>query len=197
MRTYDAATLAYINAHEGIVARHLIWVIAKNRSTGLDETMGLWNGEYDTQFTISSEVRDYIGAGALLAFEPIRSGIGLDVQIHEFSLSGISSDVQQLVRGYDTRLAKVEVHRAVYDLDTNALVSEPMRILKGWVNEINFQTGAEGQESSVTLSVANASRALTRTLSAFRSDAAQKAQYPNDRFREYTDISYSVEVKWG
>lgn len=178
-------------------ARHLLWVTAKNRSTGADETMGLWNGKQDRSFTISGDARDYIGAGALLGFEEIRANIGLDVNIHNFTLSGISDDVETLIRTYDTRLAKVEAHRALFTLDTNELVAEPVRILKGWVNQITFTTGEDGGASEVTMGVASASRALTRTLAAFRSHAAQQKAFPSDTFRKHTNISRSVNVKWG
>lgn len=197
MRSYDASTLTYINARAGIVARHLLWVIAKNRSTGEAETMGLWNGEQEAEFTIRGETRTYIAAGAFLGFEEIRAGTGLDVQIHNFSLSGISSDVDQLIRGYDSRLARVEAHRALYDLNDNTLVAEPIRVLKGWVNHITFVTGENAGLSDVTMSVASASRALTRTLGAVRSHAAQQAAFPDDDFRKHVDISRAVGVRWG
>ena len=197
MRTYDAATLAYLNARKGVCARHLLRVEAKNRSTGLTEVMGIWNGDQNQFFTIEGDGRTYVGAGTLLAVDEITATVGLDVRIHNFTLSGISSDIEQLIRGYDARLAGVKVYRALYDLDDNTLVAEPVRILKGWINEISFVTGAEDGASEVTLSVANSSRALTRTLAAVRSKAAQREIFATDRFRDYTDISRPANVDWG
>jgi hypothetical protein len=197
MRDYDGNPGAYIAARAGTVARHLVWIVARNRSTNAPEAMGLWTGDEVRLFNVDGEVRTYYGAGALVQLEPIRAGVGLAVRIHQFSLSPLTPEVAQLIRGYDTRLGSVEVHRALYSLETEALVAPPVRLIRGWVNSLSLTTGAVGGAGEATISVASAARALTRTLSLFRSDAAQRRVSATDRFREYADISGEVGVWWG
>lgn len=197
MREYDTATDARIADLGAMKARHLVWITARNRDTGADETAGFWNGLDDRQITIGGEVRTYVGAGALLSMEPIRAGVGLDVRMHEMALSEITPEVAQAVRGYDARLAPIEVHRALFDPETDALVGEPHRILLGTVDELKIPDPAEGGSAPLTLTVADASRAGTRVLTTKKSDAAQRAIDPTDKGREYAAISGAVKVFWG
>lgn len=193
MRVYDGSTQTYINALDGIVARHLVWFTARNRSTGAAETIGIWNGDDHETFTIGTS-RLYYGAGSLLGIEPITAGVGLTVRVHQIRVSGISPQIEDLLRTYDARLASVEVHRALFNLATNALVGTPYRVMKGWVNGVKLTSG---EASEAVISVASAARALTKPLALYRSDAAMRERSATDTFRAYADISGQVGVWWG
>ena len=196
-KNYSANTLAYLQANENIVARYLLWIEAKNRGTGATETIGIWTGETPRTFTINGTDRDYVGAGALLSFEPIRSTVGLDVQIHNFTLSGLSNEVEDLIKLYDSRLAPVQFHEAFFNIDDNTLVDEPDRIYKGKINSTNWKTAEEGGTNEVVIGVASSARELTRTIAVFRSHASQINSFPGDNIRKYTALSRSTTVKWG
>lgn len=159
--------------------------------------MGLWNGDDVEVFTINGQSRTYFGAHTSLGMEPIRSAAGLEVQYHQLSLANVAIEVELAIRGYDTRLAPIEVHRALFDLKTRQLVAPPVRILKGTINEISIDTGALGGQGRATVSIASAARSLTKALSSYRSDKAQRRVYPADRFREYADVSGEISVWWG
>lgn len=197
MRSYDSATAAYLASRDGIVARHLVFFTAKDRATGLPVSMGLWTGDDHQTFTISGQSRTYYAAGAMIGMEALTSGIGLDVRMHQIALSPLTDEVALLIRGYDTRLAPVEIHRAVFDLSTGNLVGTPFRVFQGWVNKIALNTGALGGGGEAIVTIASASRALTRPLNLFRSDAAQRTINSADAFRAYTDIGGEVGVWWG
>lgn len=197
MRQFDSAQAAYRAARSGVEARHLVWVTARNRTTGEPETMGLWTGDDVREITVAGSPRTYFGAGAVIEIEPIRAAVGLDVRMQQVTLSPLTAEVEQLIRGYDTRLAPVEIHEAVFDPASGALVGQPFRIFKGWMNELQLPTPAEGQQTAATATLASAARALTRTVPAFRSDAAMRLRDPADRFREYTDIAGEIGVWWG
>jgi hypothetical protein len=193
VRVYDGSTQTYIDALDGIVARHLVWFTARNRSTGAAETIGIWNGDDNQSFTIGTS-RLYYGAGSLLDIEPITAGVGLSVRIHQITMSGISSQVEELLRTYDARLAAVEMHRALFSLSTGSLVGTPYRVMKGWVNGVKLTSG---EDSKAVISVASAARALTKPLALYRSDAAMRERSATDTFRAYADISGQVGVWWG
>lgn len=195
MRDYDAATAAAIADPGAICVRHLVWISARNRATGATETAGFWNGLDAQVFTISGEDRLYQGAGALLSIAPISAGVGLDVRMHELGLSEITPEVALAVRGYDPRLAPVEVHRVLLDPASGTLIAPPHRVLKGTVDSISLPDPVEGGSAPLTLTVADASRDLTQTLAAKKSDAAQRAIDPDDRGREYAALT--AKVFWG
>lgn len=195
MRTFDTATSTAMSA-PGIVARVLVWVRARDRSTGVEATLGLWNGDDTASITVGGVARTYYGAGALLGVDPIVYSAGVQVRMQRVSLSPLSPEVAQAIRGYEPRLAPVEIHRALFDPATMALVAEPHRMFKGWIDDVSITTPEIGGDAMCEVTLASAARALTRTLPLKKSDESQKLR-SGDRFRRYADISAAVDVYWG
>lgn len=197
MREYDAPTDAAIAALGGIVARRLVWIEATNKSTGATESLGLWSGAETRAFTIDGQTRQYIGAGSILGGDPIRAGLGARVRMHEVSLSSIPLEIQEMIYLYETRFAPIEVHRALFDVQSNALVGEPHRIIKGTIDSFPVSRPAMGGSGPIKVKIAPASRRLTRTLSTTKSDAYQRSINANDKGRLYSAVSGAVAVFWG
>jgi len=196
MRDYGTAVANHLAATAGVQIRHLVWIVAKNRSDGSDETLGLWNGLDVRSFTVGGASRSYTGAGALLEVSPITGEVGLQVRMQQLGLSGLSPEVVQLIHGYDARLAPIEVHRVFFDPIKGKTIGNPVRVLKGWIDEMPVPTPAEGGTANVNITVASASRALTQTLTVNKSDEAQRRISATDRGREYASISGAVGVFW-
>lgn len=197
MRALPSQLASFLAARpDGLRVHTLLWISARNRTTGAVEALGLWSGADHQQFDIGGSLRDYYGAGTLLGLDRITYGTGLEVRMHTISLSAISPEVEEAVRLYDARLAPVEVHGLVIDPVTNAIVGAPWAALRGWVDEVEIRTPAAGGEGGIDLRIASASRALTRTLSLKRGDASHQRR-GGDRFRRYAEISGSVPVAWG
>lgn len=195
MRSFDAPTLAALQNRTARMMRVLVRVTARNRGTGLPEELCIWNGGYDRSFTIAGVARTYVGAGALMQIPPLVYQVGLTVRMQRLSLSPIDPVVGNLIRTYDSRLAPIEIHRAVFDPTTTLLVSEPHRLFKGIVDELEVTVGAKG-ETRCEVTVAGSARYLTRTLTLKRSDASQQRRM-GDRFMRYADVSGEVDVYWG
>jgi len=196
MRSYPPATAAAFGSRGGLVVRVLVWIVARNRTTGAQEAAGFWNGEEDRGFTIDGAQRVYTGAGGLLSVDPIVMRAGLSVQMQRLSLSGVSEAVEDVVRGYDVRLAPIEIHRALYHPETGALIDAPHRVFKGTVDEIELRTPEAGGTATVTVSAASSLRALTRGLALKKSHESQQLRQ-GDQFRRYADVSGRVTVWWG
>ena len=81
MRILDTASAEYLSAHTGVASRHMVHVIGRNRSTGAQEALGLWQGDDHLTIVINGANRTYYGAGGLIGVEPIRAGIGLEVRM--------------------------------------------------------------------------------------------------------------------
>lgn len=196
MRDYGTAIETHLAALEGIHVRSLVWISARNRDTGATETAGFWNGADELTVNIGGVDRTYTGAGALLGVSPITGTVGLQVRMHQLSLSGLPPEVIELIYGYDARLAPIEVHQIHYDPTTGVVIGDPVRILKGWIDEMPVPRPQEGGTATVEVSVASASRALTRTLTSKKSDEMQRRIDPDDRGREYSAVSGAVGVFW-
>ena len=197
MRTIPSAVQTQRETRSGTITHHLIWITARNRLTGADETLGLWTGDTDRVFTIDGVDRTYIGAGALLGLDPIRFAVGLNVIYHSVTLSPYTDAVQAAMREYDARLAAVEIHQAAYDPQDMGLLSEPFRIVEGEINEITEDLPPQGGEASVTLSIASAARRFTVSPALFKSAGALKERSATDTFRKYVDVQGSIKVAWG
>jgi hypothetical protein len=197
MRILDTASAAYLAARTGVASRHMVHVIARNRETGAQEALGLWQGDDHLTIAIGDTNRTYYGAGGLIGVEPIRAGIGLEVRMLQLALSPLTPEVAQLLRGYDARLAPAEVHRALLSLETGQLIAEPIRVFRGWVDEVKIRTGEVGGSGEATVTLASAARGLTRALTLTRSDAEMRRRNTGDAFRRYTDIAGEVGVWWG
>lgn len=194
MRSVSASVAAARAARSGIHAEHLFWISAKNRTTGAMETMGLWTGPDEQTFTVAGQARTYYGAGNVLRAEPIRATVGIEVRTYEVELAAISPEVEQLIRGYDTRLAPIEIHRAEFDGDGN-LIAISERIFKGWIDGAPITTPEIGGEASARVRLVSAAHALTRYGSATKSDTVQRRR-SGDRFRRFGSIT-SAQVFWG
>ena len=197
MRILDPTSAAYLAARTGVASRHMVHVIARNRATSVQEALGLWQGDDHLTIAIGGANRTYYGAGALIGVEPIRAGIGLEVRMLQLALSPLTPEVAQLLRGYDARLAPAEVHRALLSLETGQLIAEPIRVFRGWVDEVKIRTGEVGGTGEATVTLASAARGLTRALTLTRSDAEIRRRNAGDAFRRYTDIAGEVGVWWG
>lgn len=197
MREFSPNTAAYFAQVTPIRARILIWISARDRSTGAVETIGFWTGEDHQVFSIGGVNRTYYGAGDVLSVDPIRRSTGLQVHSQRVSLSQVSEPVAQAVRGYDPRHAPVEIHRALFDPLSGGLVDEPHVLFRGFVDKLTISTPAKGESGSITMEIASQARALTKALSRYRSNATLIERAPTDTFRKYSARTDKVEVPWG
>lgn len=197
MRTYSATTAAYFARRGPIVARALVWIAAKNRETGAVETIGFWTGADHAEFVIDGAARTYYGAGAALDIDPLRFAAGLQVRNQRLRMSQIAAETQIAIRGYEMRHAPVEIHRALFDPETELLVDTPHRLFKGYVDKVQINTPKKGEKGSIDVTLSSAARALTAPLSRKRSDASLRARAPNDAFRQYASLADKVETYWG
>ena len=196
MRSFDAPTLAQFQNRAALSARILVWAVARNRTTGLEESPGLGTGAQDRSFTIAGNARTYAGAGSIMEIPPIVSQSGIAVRMQRISLSPLSPEVAALIRTYDARFARIEIHRALFDPVTGLLVAEPHRLFKGIIDEVALPIDPKTGEVRCDVTMAPSARYLTRTLPLKRSDATQQRR-SGDRFLRYVDVSGEVDVYWG
>lgn len=197
MRLYTPATAAYLASRRAFMGHVLLWISARNRKTGIREQIGFWTGADHDQFVIDGQTRLYYAAGSMLKMEPIRRQSGLKVRTHRVTLSQIAPEVQVLIREYDARHAPVEVHRALFDPMSEALIDTPHLLLSGFVDKATVSNAGKGASAEVAIEIASEARALTKPLSRSRSDATMRVRAKDDAFRLYAGQTETVEVKWG
>lgn len=202
MRNIDNDTAAYLQTRKGVISRDLLWITAKERDTGNTVATGFWNDLDSVTLTVvsgetgSPVSRTYHGTGTLISISPIPLISDLTVRTITITLSRISTQVQQAIRGYDPRFGHVEIHRALFDLATRELVAAPVPHFVGSINGAPMAVPRPGEEGSIALSVVSHSRELTRTNPLKRSDETQKRR-SGDRFRQYSGVAGQWEFFWG
>ena len=196
MRSLDTALLDLLRARRGQTAVLLLWIVARDRSTGAAVAQGFTSSIEDLSVTIGGVARTYVTAGGKLSADPVVSETGMTVRMQTVRLSGVASEVDAILRGADPRLAPAELHRIVRDPATGAAVGTPQLLFRGTVDAAPIRTPEKGGAVSVTLTLAAATRDMTRALSLKASDASQKLR-GGDRFRRFADVSGEVDVWWG
>lgn len=197
MPNIDAAELALLQARSGVITRELVWLQPRNIASGLIAPVGLWTGPDHAEFAIDGQVRVYFGAGAAISVAAVTSETGLAVRTLRAELTVLVPEVEDAIRAHDMRFAAAEVHRAVFNLETHALISPPRRIFKGWVDALSIATPQDGGSGGVDLQLVSVARAFTRSLPLTRSDAAQRLRNPSDAFRQYSATAGLRDVHWG
>ncbi len=196
MRTYNTATTNYLTARAGVIARHLVWITAKDRSTGVPQSIGIWNGDDDQVITVDAVARTYLAKGALLDLPPMTYQAGLFVRSYEIQTSPLAQPIIDAIRLYDARLAPIEIHRVLLDTSSRAIIDTPYRMFKGWIDDVAISTPSISGESICTLKCVTSARALTRTVTLKKSDDSQRRR-SNDQFRRDAELSNAIDVFWG
>lgn len=187
-------TFPIIPAGESVSVDVLIWVEARNRSTGATETMGLWTGLDAQDITIDGTARTYYGAGTVLSVEDIVSQAGTNVQYQQAGLNILTPEVEELIRGYDARQAPVEVHIRRLNAETNAVLSIN-RVFRGFLDQAK-ETRSQ-TTSGLVGEMASSARSLTRTIALYKSNASQQRAHSGDLFFQYAGVSGATNWWWG
>lgn len=195
MRDVPPTLLAHLQARRPILSQVLFWTTPRHRTTGAVAELALWTGANERSFVIDGVARTYHGVGAILNVPPVKSALGTDIRMQSLTLSAITPEAEDLVRAYEPRLAPAELHRAVYHPDTLQLLGI-QRLFKGWIDKAPVTRPEDGGMAVIEVTLASSARALTKTLTARKSDASQRRR-GDDRLRRYADVSGSVQVSWG
>lgn len=183
----------------GIAPVYFFWIEARNRATGATETMGLWTGDEDLPVNVQTPqggltTRQYLG-GTNLMVDDLKLVADLTDEPVTVSMSQIADATQQLVRGYDVRLAYCEIH--VTSWVGGVFSSIPQLQFVGIVDDVQIGTPQAGGEGSIGLVVR--SELMTQLLAtnpAKSSDSHQKRRQAGDRFSEYSGSIKARNIQW-
>jgi hypothetical protein len=202
MRDIAAEEIAAIQSPT-VVARNMLWVTAKNRSTQADESMGFWN---DVMFVTASVKdgrtgaivnRDFLGVGMALTIGSIPLTSDITIRSVDIDIPYLDSTVAQLVRGYDVRGAPMQLYRGYFDPATRIMVAPAKARFIGYVDGSPIVTPKEGGEGSITLHCVSTTRELTRTSSEVRSRESQLLRSAGDLFYADTGVVGEWTLFWG
>ncbi|PRD42183.1 hypothetical protein C5748_17105 [Phyllobacterium phragmitis] len=183
--------------------RDFLWLVGKRRDTGAQESAGFWsdvgtiNAPVVDGITGVTVVRIFTGAVSLIDISDIAMVNDVMYRTVDVKMTQLHPAVEQAVRLYDARQAEIQIWRGTYDPDTMNLIEPAAIRFVGRVDEQPIITGAEGEESTLTLRCRNHAQELDRASTDKRSDESQKLRNAGDRFYQYTSAMASRKQFWG
>lgn len=203
MRSISVENQTALNARR-LMPRDFLWIIARDRDTGEPVPVGFWSDiENITTFVINPDTnlpvtRPYYGAGSLIQIDDIPSVSVIQVQDITIKMSQLDELVEQAVRLYDLKQARVEIHRGLLDPDTRNLVAPALVRYVGFVNSLRIETPEEGGDGGVFLSCTSHTQELTRSNPATRSHEDQRLmRNSSDDFFIDAAVVSEWEIDWG
>ncbi len=204
-----AITAVLSNARaDGLVVRRAVWFVAKTRDTGLPAELGVWDGDEDIPLTVLSGVngqpvtRPYYGGGNLLKISEFSRTSDLNVQQLTIDVSQIAPVAQKLIREYNVRRARVEIHDIILHPETGMPVAADLASFTGIVDTAPVETPAVGGEGKAELKCVSEMMALlTQTnpeKSSYESQLlrAEEGEVADELFK-YAGVVETWELKWG
>jgi hypothetical protein len=202
MRVIPVSTQALLEAN-ALVARDFMRITARRRDNGLPVVQCFWSdlGDVSAQVidadTGAPVYLDFQGVGSLIAIDPIPMVSNLTVHSIDVTFSQLGERVNELLRIYDIRQAKVEIYRGEFDPETMQMVEPAACRFVGAVDDAPVETPAEGGEGSITVKCVSSAQELTRSNPDLRSHESQQLRAAGDDF--YADVTTVADLTifWG
>lgn len=200
---FDAPTQAAL-ASGAVVLRD--YFVAHGKTLGgVAKVFAYWTGEDNVAANLRTPGSDvlvnysFVGGATLLDVPAIVDAIGLEARSTSLAFDHTSKVVgspMDMVYGNNVRVARVEIHRGVFDAATWQLASTPHLIFAGRVDGASVDDAVPESEGGLKIDVVPSVIDLTRTNPAMKSDEQQRLR-SGDRFGRYGDTAGQVETWWG
>ncbi|MGO4854927.1 hypothetical protein [Phaeovulum sp. W22_SRMD_FR3] len=161
----------------------------------LDPARGIY-GVTAEDDTAPQLLRRYIG-GVNLTVGDISYVSDLTIQSVEISLSQIAEAAQYLLRGFDARLARVEIHEMTLDPETGLFAAAPELVFLGLIDQAPLTTPAAEGEGAITLTAISEPISMLSRINPRKSSYHGQAQRQNDQWGRYASSISSWNLKWG
>lgn len=202
MRQISTENQIALNQRE-LIIRDFLYITARDRETQEPVNVGFWSDiENISAFVLDPDTllpvnRLYYGAGSLIEISDIPSVSVIQVQDINIRMSQLDEIVEEAVRLYDIKQARVEIHRGLLDPDSRNLIAPAMIRFDGFVNSLTITTGSENTEGNVVLTCTSHTQELTRSNPATRSHEDQKTRNDSDNFFIDAAVVSEWQLDWG
>ncbi len=202
MRDIDTEVSTALAART-VVARDFLWFVARDRETGDPVTDGMWSdigniaAEVIDPDTGLADERNFYGSGTLVSISDIPLVSNVTVQQVAITLSQVDDRVADLVRLYDLKQGRVEIFRGIFDPATRLLVAPAVPRFVGFVDGVEIQTPAEGEDGAVVVTCASHTQEMLRANPDTRSHESQKRRSSTDNFFQDASVVGEWELFWG
>ncbi len=205
MRSSNASFVDQLVAaqDDGIIPRQFVYV--KNIQPfggGAPVSFGFWTGDDDADFVVvdgetgAPVTRTYYGA-VNMVIDNIPRVSDMSIQTIEIQVSQIATATELLVRGYDVRLAKVEIHEMAMSNSSRLPVSEPEVVFLGQIDGAPIETPGIGEDGAITFAINSDAMSMLARVNPRKSSDQSQRRRSDDRFGQYSGSVRSWKIKWG
>lgn len=186
-----------------LIARDFLWIEAREFGSGDPVTQGFWSGVSDVSAQVLNPqtglatTRTFYGAGSLIQISAVPLVANGTVQSVTVNMSQLHEIVEEAVRGYDCKQARVEMYRGLFNTATRDLVAPAFCRFFGFVDTIEIETPPEGDTGAVILNCKSHSQEFTRSNPDTRTVASQVRRSNTDNFHQTTGVAGDWEIWWG
>lgn len=190
-------------AQRAVVPRDFLRIVARNRDTNAPEEVGFWSDisnvsalviNPDTGISVS---RNFYGAGSLISISDVPAVVGVVVHRVTVRMSQLHGLVEQAVRLYDVKQARVEIYRGLLSVDTRQLVAPAFPRFVGFVDEVEIRTPSENEDGYIELQCASHTQEMIRYNPDTRSHASQTTRAEGDAFYKDVAVVGDWQLFWG
>lgn len=202
MKSISTANQTALAARQ-LLPRDFLTITARDRSTGDPAVVGFWSDLSDITTNVidpdtgSEDSREFYGAGALIQISDIPAIAGVTVQRVTITMSHLEETVEQAVRTYDAKQARVEIHTGLLDPDSRLLVDPPEPIFVGFIDHVEIVTPSENSEGGVTITCTSHTQELARSNPEKRSHEDQQLRHDGDDFFIDAAVCSEWDHHWG
>ena len=184
-------------------SRDFLYFVAKDRSTGEPAPVGFWSDIENVTATVLNPDtllpvnRAYYGAGGLIEIADVPAVSVIQVQDVRIVMSQLDEMVEQAVRLYEIKQARVEIHRGLFDPISKQLVAPAIVRFVGFVNDLRILTPAENEDGGVEITCVSHTQELMRSNPSTRSHMDQILRSASDNFFKDAAVVSSWDYTWG
>lgn len=147
-----------------------------------------------TDESIAWSGNTYLGAAAVSGIEPIEESTAATAAALNLRFSGISSSYLTAILSDQYQGRTASIHVALFDPTTLALLSDPVLVFSGRMDEPLVTLG---ETATIQLSLENRLADWDRARIRRYNHADQAARYSGDLFFEFVEELQSKDVMWG
>lgn len=152
--------------------------------------INLWNGVG----SLSYVGKNYIGAGNLLAVEPVSESTDLRANGTSVTLSGLNNTLVGLAKDEDYQGRALTVKLGAMD-ENNDVIADPVIMFSGFMDTMMLTES--GESSTITIDVENKLIQMDRARVRRFTDNDQRIDHPNDDGFSFVTKIQDREIKWG
>jgi hypothetical protein len=196
-------TYNYLQAagRDGLMPRWLVFMHAKHRDTGADETVGIWSGGYAQTLTVirpdngATQDRVYQPGAGVMSIPDIPMMMSLEVSRLTLTFGRLTPAIVGAVKVYDPRRQSLQIHLALLDPKSNRTIDPAMCVWDGLIDSVLVKRDKVAGRGTIEVTTTNHAVMLQQT-NAIKMSAAFFEER-GDQAGRYIATLWRVRVPWG